>query len=140
MNYTEYIKDQDFSFSAEVENMNNIKKDLCNFFWGNYPEQRMNEITIIPCDEPLIGLKGFMLFKEEFGKELSVNVQIKSSVEATKIVYTNREAFNNAFEKAWDSEKPLYIYDDPILILCGFIVESRKGREWHYIKLIDYKE
>jgi len=44
--------------------------------------------------------------------------------------------FNEAFEKAWDSEKPIYLCDDPLRRLCGFIAESC---EWHYTPLTYYK-
>jgi len=140
MTYTEFRKDNDCLPSiVRFEEMVNIKKDLCNLFWVDYSEEKMGELYIIPSDNPLLGMLGYTLYREESGKEISANLQMSFSKKAVEIAYNDRGMFNDAFSKSWDSEKPLCIYDDPVRMLCGFIVDSRDRREWHYIRLSDYK-
>ena len=139
MTYTEYRKSHDYLPSDRLEEMVSIKKDLCDLFWVDCPKEKMDELIIIPFDSPLSGTLGYVMYREESGKELSANLQVRFAKKVVEIVYNSRDLFNEAFSKAWDSEKPLSIHDDPVRRICGFIVDSRGGREWHYIRLSDYK-
>lgn len=139
MTYTEYRKSHDYQPKGRLEEVAGIKKELCDLFWGKCPKEKVDELIVVPFDNPLLGTLGYVLYREESGEELSANIQVRFAGKVVEISYNNRDLFNDAFSKAWDSEKPLSIYDDPVRRLCGFIVDSRKGREWHYIRLSDYK-
>jgi hypothetical protein len=103
VNYTEFRKDNDCLPSSDIfEEMVNIKKDLCDMFWVDYPKEKMDELIIIPFDNPLFGTLGYVLYREESGKEISANIQVRFANKVAEIVYNNPDMFNDAFSKSWD--------------------------------------
>lgn len=139
MTYTEYRKSHDSLPTDRLKEVAIIKKDICDMFLVDCPKEKTDELIVIPFDSPLSGTLGYVMYREESGKELSANLQVRFAKKAEEIMYNNRDLFNEAFSKAWESDKPLSIYDDPVRMLCGFIVDSRDSRVWHYIRLSDYK-
>lgn len=144
MEYMEFRKccenESNDMMKSRTEEINSIKKSLCDLFWAGYSQDKLAQLNIIPCDDPLLGKKGYILFREESGNEISINIEMSFSKKAVEVRYDNRNEFNKVFKEAWNSDKPINIYDDPCKYLLGFIVDSRNERIWHNIKLIDFKK
>lgn len=139
MTYAEFRKEKVYLPIDSGEEMLSLKNALCDFFWVDCPKEKIDGLGIVPNHDPVSGMFGYTIFRDESGVEVSVNLQVSLSKKAVEIGYRDRELFNDAFSKAWDSGKTLYIHDDPLRRLCGFVVEGRDNKEWHYIPLTLYK-
>jgi hypothetical protein len=136
MNYRELRETEKVISEERTKEMMTIKEDLCSLFFK--PIEKRSDINILPADDPLRGIKGYILWRKDDSTEISTNVQIRiGKIVAVPMnkAYKSKEEFDKAFYDAWESEKPMYVYDDPIRELCGFIVESRNSRMWHHIPL-----
>lgn len=138
MTYEEFREKNRFSVVCRTE-IEDLKGSLCQLFWGDCPIEQIDELNIIPEVNPLRGTIGYTLFRVESGEELSTRIQLRFAKEAVEIVYNSRELFDKAFNRAWESGKPIVLHEDPVVYRCGFIVSGRESREWHSIPLSYYK-
>ena len=140
MNYMEFREtDQKLMIKERTTEMMAIKNGLFELFEVS-PDSE--EIVMLPADDPLGGTRGYILWKTKNDKEISANIMIRVTRpvdEPSGITYKSREEFDKAFSEAWESGKPLYLCDDPVRRLCGFVIESRDSRVWHHITLTALK-
>ena len=89
------------------------------------------------------GILGYALFRTEYDgaveKEETLDIDVFAAPEARMASHATKEKFDKAFVEAWDAKHPIRICDDPMLRLCGFIVETREERVWHVITLTRLK-
>ena len=139
MDYLEFRERNRFSVvnKAEIEN---LKDSLCQLFWGDRPIEKIDELNVIPEVDPLYGTIGYTIFREESGKELMSRILLRFAKVAVEIVYNSPELFDRAFKRAWDSDKPIVLHEDPEKRRFGFIVSGRESREWHSIPVSCYKD
>lgn len=138
MIYKEFRERNRFSVVNRTE-IENLKGDLCNLFLGDCPIEQIDELNVIPTLDPLAGTIGYTISRVESGEERMAQILLRFAKEAVEIVYGSRELFDDAFGRAWASEKPIVLHEDPVRRRCGFIVSGRETREWHCIPLSIYK-
>jgi len=98
-------------------------------------------ITVLPADEPVKGLKGFVIWRiNEEDEEEVANPLFRVAEEAQIVNVENKEEFNNIFSDAWERNYPITQCDDPVKRLFGFIVTKRTNRTLYRISLTKYKE
>lgn len=103
---------------------------------------KLEELTgfkILPSSNPIEGLYGFLFWKEQIrGQGLPLQVKIFSRAESLE--YENYQDLNAAFQKAFEADRFLIKYDDPMRLVLGFIEVKNSGSFWHHISLVRLRE
>jgi hypothetical protein len=131
MNYKAYHDSQFPVKSAEINPVLQKVISLMNAFKEFFEFKK--DFTVYPWDSPMEGAKGYVVFRGENGEEKTFNIGVSVASPAISKKYDTKESFEQAFSDAWGAKLPIQLYDDPSSRLCGFIVESREDRVWHYI-------
>jgi len=140
MNYAEMKRNEQIFPPWRVEEMATVKRGLCDVFWPDTGDDKRVDLVVLPCDDPIGGKLGYTLFNGQDGSDLQAVIQVRYAAPAEPIFHNTGDGFNRAFSEAWDSGKTMYLCDDPVKRLCGFIVEGREYRRWHHINESDLRE
>jgi hypothetical protein len=113
--------------------------------YGSYdPSEFINvtgndSLTILPCDSPLEGTYGFVVFTNTPEGEKSVYLQRKVWANAVTNQIKTRSEFDKIFSEAYSADYKIIPCDDPVKRILGFLVLKNSSVTWYCISLTAFK-
>ena len=96
-------------------------------------------LTILPCDAPLEGTYGFVVFTDTPEGEKAMYLNRKIWPNANTIQVSTRSEFDKIFSEAYTADYKIIPCDDPVMRLLGFIVLKNSSTTWYCISLTKFK-
>jgi hypothetical protein len=97
------------------------------------------DVVCLPCDDPILGEVGYVIFHTEGGQEKSVIIRRAFGPVADGVKLLSKKEIENEYDRAVANDQAITRYDDPVRMIVGFIVYSGSGRRWYHIDLKDLK-
>ena len=120
-------------------------KEESNQSYGVYDSSELKKVTgndnltVLPCDVPLEGTFGFIIFTDTPKGEKSVYLQRKIWADTTTVQIKTRSEFDKIFSETYTADYKIIPCDDPMKRLLGFIVLKNSSAIWYCITLTAFK-
>lgn len=97
------------------------------------------DVVCLPCDDPILGEVGCVIFQIKDGKEKSVIIRRTFGPKADSVKMPSKKDIEQEYYKALMEDHVITRYDDPVNRLVGFIVSRGSGRKWYHISFKDLR-
>jgi len=97
-------------------------------------------VDCLPCDDPLTGKVGFVIFKNDGGNEKKVIIMRQYAPKADNVLLKTMSEMEEQYNTAVERDYLITRHDNPAGMMAGFIVSRGSGRTWYNISLRDVKE
>jgi len=111
-------------------------KDLVN----NFKKEFDLDVTCLPCDDPIAGEVGYVIFRRKNNIENTVFVSRSIGPKVTTKKLPSKDMFKSVYNSAIAYDLPIERYDDPSRLMVGFIVSRGSGRTWYCLPISKLRE